>query len=119
MKVLIETYGCQMNTADSELIMGILNAAGFEAAHSLTDADVIILNTCAVREKAEVRILGRLTNLKPYKKLCPGLLIGVVGCMAKHLGEKLVQKIPYVDFVAGPDQYRNLPDIIQYKRKKS
>lgn len=119
MRVLIETYGCQMNTADSELIMGILNAAGFEAAHALTDADVIILNTCAVREKAEARILGRLTNLLPFKRLRPGLLIGVVGCMAKHLGEKLVQKIPYVDFVAGPDQYRNLPEIIQNKRKKA
>ena len=119
MKVLIETYGCQMNTADSELIMGILNSAGFESAHSLDEADVIILNTCAVREKAEARILGRLTNLVPFKKLKPGLMIGVVGCMAKHLGESLVEKVRYVDFVAGPDQYRNLPAIIKNKRKKA
>ena len=99
--------------------MGILNEAGFESAHALTDADVIILNTCAVREKAEARILGRLTNLKPFKKIRPGLLIGVVGCMAKHLGENLVKQVPYVDFVAGPDQYRNLPEIIRNKRKKA
>ncbi len=117
MKVLIETYGCQMNTADSELIMGILQTSGFEAAHTLDEADVIILNTCAVREKAEARILGRLTNLVPFKRLKPGLMIGVVGCMAKHLGEKLIEERPYVDFVAGPDQYRHLPDVIRNKRR--
>lgn len=119
MKVLIETYGCQMNTADSELIMGILSSEGFESAHTLDEADVIILNTCAVREKAEARILGRLTNMLPLKRLKPGLLIGVVGCMAKHLGATLVEKVPYVDFVAGPDQYRNLPNIIRQKGKKA
>ncbi|MBQ8035562.1 MAG: MiaB/RimO family radical SAM methylthiotransferase, partial [Proteobacteria bacterium] len=119
MKVLIETYGCQMNTADSELIMGILNGAGFEPAHTLDEADVIILNTCAVREKAEARILGRLTNLVPFRRLRPGLMIGVVGCMAKHLGDKLVQERPYVDFIAGPDQYRNLPEMIRSKRRKA
>ena len=112
MKILIETYGCQMNTADSELIQGILSAAGFSIAHTLDEADVIILNTCAVREKAEARILGRLTNMLPLKRLKPGLMIGVVGCMAKHLGQKLIEQVPYVDFVAGPDQYRALPDMI-------
>ena len=81
MKILIETYGCQMNTADSELIQGILSAAGYGVARTLDEADVIILNTCAVREKAEARILGRLTNMLPLKRLKPGLLIGVVGCM--------------------------------------
>lgn len=108
-----------MNTADSELIMGILNEAGFESAHTLDEADVIILNTCAVREKAEARILGRLTNLVPFKRLKKGLMIGVVGCMAKHLGDKLVKERPYVDFIAGPDQYRNLPEMIHSKRKKA
>lgn len=81
MKVLIETYGCQMNTADSELIMGILTQSGFEPARTLDEADVVILNTCAVREKAEARILGRLTNLVPFKRLKQTMLIGVVGCM--------------------------------------
>lgn len=112
MKILIETYGCQMNTADSELIQGILSAAGYGVAHTLDEADVIILNTCAVREKAEARILGRLTNMLPLKRIKPGLLIGVVGCMAKHLGQKLIEQVPYVDFVAGPDQYRALPEMI-------
>ena len=113
MKVLIETYGCQMNTADSELIMGILAANGFEPAHTMDEADVILLNTCAVREKAEARILGRLTNLLPLKRLKPGMLIGVVGCMAKRLGHRLIEQVPYVDIVAGPDQYRNLPDMLR------
>lgn len=116
MKALIETYGCQMNTADSELIMGILTQNGFTPARTLDEADVVILNTCAVREKAEARILGRLTNLVPFKRLKEGMLIGVVGCMAKHLGAALFEKAPYVDFVAGPDQYRNLPDIIRESR---
>lgn len=119
MKVLIETYGCQMNTADSELIMGILTDAGFEPAHTLDEADVVIFNTCAVREKAEARILGRLTNMVPFKRLKPRMLIGVVGCMAKHLGADLVKKVPYVDFVAGPDKYRSLPEIIRNKRQKA
>lgn len=119
MKVLIETYGCQMNTADSELIQGILNADGFGIAHSLDEADVIILNTCAVREKAEARILGRLTNMLPLKRIKPGLMVGVVGCMAKHLGEELTKKVPYVDFVAGPDQYRALPEIIRQHKKRA
>ena len=117
MKILIETYGCQMNTADSELIQGILSAAGFGIAHTLEEADVIILNTCAVREKAEARILGRLTNMLPLKRIKPDLMVGVVGCMAKHLGQELINKIPYVDFVAGPDNYRNLPELISQHRK--
>ncbi|MCL2325795.1 MAG: tRNA (N6-isopentenyl adenosine(37)-C2)-methylthiotransferase MiaB [Proteobacteria bacterium] len=113
MKVLIETYGCQMNTADSELIQGILRTDGFETAHTLEEADILILNTCAVREKAEARIMGRLTNFVPLKKQNPNLLIGVVGCMAKHLGHDIVKKIPYVDFVVGPDNYRRLPAILR------
>lgn len=113
MKVLIETYGCQMNTADSELIMGILTQSGFEPARAIGEADVVILNTCAVREKAEARILGRLTNLAPFKRLKPTMRIGVVGCMAKHLGATLFERASYVDFVVGPDQYRDLPNIIR------
>lgn len=111
-KVLIETYGCQMNTADSELIMGILMEAGYGVAHELEEADIILLNTCAVREKAEARILGRLTNLIPLKRMNPSVRIGVVGCMAAHLGQKLIEKAPEVDFVVGPDQYRRLPEIL-------
>jgi tRNA-2-methylthio-N6-dimethylallyladenosine synthase len=112
-KVIIETYGCQMNVADSELIQGILHEAGMEAATSLQEADVILLNTCAIREKAEARILGRLTNMLPYKRRKPSLKIGVVGCMAKHLGDEIIRRAPYVNFVVGPDNYRRLPEIIQ------
>ncbi len=119
LRILIETYGCQMNTADSELIQGILSASGFGIARTLEEADVIILNTCAVREKAEARILGRLTNMLPLKRIKPNLMIGVVGCMAKHLGDKLIEQVPYVDFVAGPDNYRSLPEIILAHKKQA
>lgn len=119
MKVIIETYGCQMNIADSELIQGIVQEDGFDVAHSLEDADVIILNTCAIREKAEARVLGRLTNLLPYKRAKESLLIGVVGCMAKHLGEEIIKKAPYVDFVVGPDNYRDLGKTIRARSQQS
>ncbi len=111
-RVLIETYGCQMNVADSELVQGVLRDAAFEAATALDDADVILLNTCAVREKAEERIFGRLTNLIPYKRRNPHVRIGVLGCMAERLGEEIRTKAPYVDFIVGPDAYRRLPEII-------
>lgn len=119
MKVLIETYGCQMNTADSELIQGILKEGGFGVAHCLDEADVIMLNTCAIREKAEARIMGRLTNLLPYKRKKDALLIGVVGCMAKHLGVRIIEKMPFVDFVIGPDNYRDLAQTIRDKRHQA
>lgn len=118
-KVIIETYGCQMNVADSELMQGILQGASFDVAKSLEEADVIILNTCAVREKAEARIMGRLTNLLPYKRANPALRIGVVGCMAKHLGASIIKQAPYVDFVVGPDNYRALPQIIRNSKEGS
>lgn len=117
LKVIIETYGCQMNVSDSELIQGILAQGGMEAASTLDDADVIIINTCAIREKAEARIFGRLTNLLPYKRKKPHLLIGVVGCMAQHLGDTITKRAPYVDFVLGPDNYRSLPHVIAEKAK--
>ena len=119
MKILIETYGCQMNVADSELMQGIFRDAGFEPAGSAGEADVVILNTCAVREKAEARIFGRLTNLLPYKRAKRSMLIGVTGCMAKHLGEKIIKHAPYVDFVVGPDRYRELPEILAEARTRS
>ncbi|MCK5800323.1 MAG: tRNA (N6-isopentenyl adenosine(37)-C2)-methylthiotransferase MiaB [Deltaproteobacteria bacterium] len=108
----IETYGCQMNVADSELITGILEAAGYVSAKSEEEADVILLNTCAVREKAEERIFGRLGWLKTAKAKRPGLTVGVAGCMAEHLKEALVKRAPYVDVVIGPDAYRRLPALL-------
>ena len=112
-RVFIETYGCQMNLADSELMGGILAQQGFEAATSREDADIILLNTCAVREKAEERVFGRLSHLLPLKRERPELLLGVTGCMANHLKESIVERAPYVDLVIGPDAYRRLPALIE------
>ena len=112
-RVFIETYGCQMNMADSELMGGILSKRGFTSAGSLEDADVILVNTCAVREKAEERVFGRLTQLLKYKHSKPDLVLGVTGCMANHLKESIVTRAPYVDIVAGPDAYRRLPEMLE------
>jgi tRNA-2-methylthio-N6-dimethylallyladenosine synthase len=111
-RVFIETYGCQMNLADSELMGGILRKQGFSRADSLADADVILINTCAVREKAEERVFGRLTHLHQYKVANPDLVIGVTGCMAEHLKSAIVERAPYVDLVVGPDAYRRLPELL-------
>ena len=106
----IETYGCQMNAADSELMAGVLRRDGYEAAETPEGAAVILVNTCAVREHAEERVFGRVGQLKQAK--APGTVLGVVGCMAQRLGERLLRRAPHVDFVAGPDGYRQLPGLI-------
>ena len=111
-RVFIETYGCQMNVADTELMGGILASEGFEAASEMSEADVILINTCAVREKAEERVFGRLTQLLQYKHENPSLVLGVTGCMAEHLKERIVERAPYVDLVVGPDAYRRLPSLV-------
>jgi tRNA-2-methylthio-N6-dimethylallyladenosine synthase len=111
-RVYIETYGCQMNLADSELMGGILAQEGFDSAPSMEEADVILINTCAVREKAEERVFGRLSHLLPLKDDHPELLLGVTGCMANHLKDAIVERAPYVDLVIGPDAYRRLPAMI-------
>ena len=111
-KVYIETYGCQMNLADSELMGGILAEEGFTSADSFGESDVILVNTCAVRENAEDRVFGRLTDLLQYKHDNPDLVLGVTGCMAENLREKIVDQAPYVDLVIGPDAYRRLPELV-------
>ena len=111
-RVFIETYGCQMNVADSELMGGILKERGYDAASELAKADVILVNTCAVREKAEERVFGRLSQLLQYKHENPNLVLGVTGCMAEHLKEQIVERAPYVDLVLGPDAYRRLPELL-------
>lgn len=111
-RVLIETYGCQMNVADSQLMRGILGAAGFRATDRVDEADVILVNTCAVRENAERRVLGRINSLKRAKLDRPHVQIGVCGCMAEHLKTRLAEKAPFVDLIVGPDAYRRLPDLI-------
>jgi tRNA-2-methylthio-N6-dimethylallyladenosine synthase len=112
-RVFIETYGCQMNLADSELMGGILKKQGFSYAPSLEEADVILVNTCAVREKAEERVFGRLTQLLHYKTTNPDVVLGVTGCMAEHLKDSIVERAPYVDLVVGPDAYRRLPELLR------
>ena len=111
-QVFIETYGCQMNLADSELMGGVLADSGYASASSLEEADVILINTCAVREKAEARVFGRLSHLLRFKHDKPELVLGVTGCMAEHLRDKIVDQAPYVDLVIGPDAYRRLPDLL-------
>jgi len=109
-RVYLETYGCQMNVADSELIVGALGRAGYEATDSPEDADVLLVNTCAVRDNAEQRVIGRMGELQRFKR--PGGVLGVVGCMAQRLGVRLLEEVPRVDLVVGPDAYRNLPDLL-------
>jgi len=111
-RVFIETYGCQMNVADSELIGGVLRGAGYAAAAHPEDADVILLNTCAIREHAEERVLRRLADLARFKHARPELRLGLLGCMAQHNRAALAEKAPWLDLVAGPDSYRRLPELL-------
>ena len=112
-KVYIETYGCQMNVSDSEVMLGVMQTAGYTPATRVEDADVVLLNTCAIRDHAEDRVLGRLSQLGQLKITRPDVILGVCGCMAKHLSEKLLDRVPYVDLVLGPDSYRELPRMVQ------
>ena len=110
--VYIETYGCQMNLADTEVVLGVLRNNGYEATKVPEDADVILLNTCSIRENAEQRIYGRLGNLKTLKNSNPNLVLGIIGCMAERLRTDLIEEKKIVDVVVGPDEYRRLPELI-------
>src|SRR3954454_22589270 len=114
-RVYIETYGCQMNVADSELMLGVLRGDGYVSTESPADADVMLVNTCAVRDNAEQRVIGRMGELQRYKR--EGSVLGVVGCMAQRLGPALLAKVPRVDLVVGPDAYRNLPELLSRARQ--
>lgn len=111
-KVYIETYGCQMNLADTEIVMGILKNHGYVAVTKSEEADVILINTCSVRDNAEQRIYGRIGNLKTLKTGKPHLVLGILGCMAERLRTELIEDKKAVDLVVGPDEYRNLPGYI-------
>ncbi len=108
----VETYGCQMNVADSEVVASIMSAAGYNQTPRLEGADVIFVNTCAVRENAEARVYGRLGDFKHLKKSNPGVIVGVLGCMAERLRKDLMETESYVDLVVGPDEYRRLPELV-------
>lgn len=112
-KFYIESYGCQMNFSDSEIVASILSDQGFSATKNMESADLILINTCSIREKAEETVRKRLKVFENQKKSKPGTLIGVLGCMAERLKEKLLDQEKLVDLVVGPDAYRTLPDLIQ------
>jgi tRNA-2-methylthio-N6-dimethylallyladenosine synthase len=111
-KVYIETYGCQMNVADSEVVVSILSEAGYESTGNIKDAGLILINTCSIRDNAEQRIWGRLTAISHLKKKNKDLKIGIIGCMAERLKEKLIETDQLVDIVVGPDAYRELPLLV-------
>jgi len=110
--IYIETYGCQMNMADTELVLGILKNYGYNLTKDAKQADVILLNTCSIRENAEQRIYGRLGNFKNLKNSRPDLVVGILGCMAERLRKDLIEDKKIVDLVVGPDEYRRLPEYI-------
>ncbi len=112
-KFYIESYGCAMNFSDSEIVASILNTAGFGATKNETEADLVLLNTCSIREKAEQTIRKRLTEFRQAKRKKPGLLVGVLGCMAERLKSNLLEEEKLVDLVIGPDAYRSLPGLIE------
>jgi tRNA-2-methylthio-N6-dimethylallyladenosine synthase len=111
-KVYIETYGCQMNVADSEVVVSILADSGFILTNEISDAGLVLINTCSIRENAEQRVWGRLDAIRHLKKKNPGMVVGIIGCMAERLKEKLIESDKLVDIVVGPDAYRELPKLI-------
>jgi tRNA-2-methylthio-N6-dimethylallyladenosine synthase len=113
-KYLLETYGCQMNVADSELISGILKSCGWEPAQSAAEADLIIVNTCAVRERAADRVIGHVRSYRQLKRRGAGVRIALVGCLARYGGKKLAAEIPEVDLFLGPDAYRKIPELLAH-----
>lgn len=112
-KLFLESYGCAMNFSDSEIIASILAEDGYSTTKEEKEADLILINTCSIREKAEERVRNRLTNFKSYKRNNPSLVVGMLGCMAERLKDKLLEEEKLVDLVVGPDAYRDLPNLIQ------
>jgi len=112
-KLYVESYGCQMNFSDSEIVTSIMQNQGFDTTSDYESADVIFLNTCSIRDKAEQTVRNRLAQFNTIKKTKPGLLIGVLGCMAERLKSKLLEEEQIVDLVAGPDAYRDLPNLVK------
>jgi tRNA-2-methylthio-N6-dimethylallyladenosine synthase len=111
-KLYIESYGCQMNFSDSEIVSSILAGEGFDTTEDLATADLVLLNTCSIREKAEQTVRMRLKQINSHKKRRPGMLVGVLGCMAERLKSKFLEEEKIVDLVVGPDAYRDLPQLI-------
>jgi len=112
-KLFIETYGCQMNVGDTEIVVSILQQEGYRYTEQIAEADVILINTCSIRDNAEQRIWGRLSEMRRFRKAKPSLIIGIIGCMAERLKERLTEGRDAVDVVAGPDAYRDLPRLLR------
>jgi tRNA-2-methylthio-N6-dimethylallyladenosine synthase len=112
-KLYVESYGCAMNFSDSEVVASIMAKEGYSTTRNVDEADVILINTCSIRENAETRVRTRLGDLKIKKKENPDLVIGILGCMAERLKTALLEEEKLVDLVAGPDAYRDLPNLIE------
>ena len=112
-KLFIETYGCQMNAGDSEIVVSIMQDHGYRYTEDISEADIVLINTCSIRDNAEQRIWGRLSAMRQIKKRKPTLIVGIIGCMAERLKEQLIEKGTGVDIVAGPDSYRSLPELVR------
>jgi tRNA-2-methylthio-N6-dimethylallyladenosine synthase len=111
-KLYVESYGCQMNFSDSEVVASIMNKSGYSTTRNIDEADVVLINTCSIRENAEQRVRNRLTEFKSKKAKNPELVIGILGCMAERLKKSLLEEEKLVDLVAGPDAYRDLPNLV-------
>jgi tRNA-2-methylthio-N6-dimethylallyladenosine synthase len=114
----IETYGCQMNKYDSEIVAGILESSGFRAAEGADNADIILINTCSVRDHAEKRALGRAASLRSWKNKDDSRRLGIIGCMAQRLGQQLFLRIPHLDLIVGPDNYHRLASFLRDDNKE-
>ena len=112
-KLFIESYGCQMNLSDSEIVASILASEGFNTTTLLEEADLVLVNTCSIREKAEQTVRKRLQQYNRIKKINPSMKIGVLGCMAERLKKKFLEEEKMVDLVVGPDAYRDLPNLVR------
>ena len=112
-KLYLESYGCQMNFSDSEVVASILKSEGYETTRNADEADVVFLNTCSIRENAETKVRNRLTEFKRRKDKNPNLVVGILGCMAERLKKELLEEEKLVDLIAGPDAYRDLPNLIE------
>ena len=112
-KLYVETYGCQMNVGDTEIVVSLMQREGYVYTERAEDADVVLINTCSIRDNAEQRIWGRLAEMRSLRKRRPGLVVGILGCMAERLREKLLEGASGVDVVAGPDAYRDLPRLVR------
>lgn len=111
-RLFIETYGCQMNAGDSEIVVSIMQSEGYIYTENIAEADIILINTCSIRDNAEQRIWGRISDMRRYRKAKPSLIVGIIGCMAERLKEQLIER-GGVDIVAGPDSYRDLPRLVR------